>query len=175
MPWYVMHSKPNKEEFLYDQLRIRNIETYYPCIKVNPVNPRSRKRKPYFPGYLFVRANLETIGTSTLQWTPGTLGLVDFGGELATVPDEVLETIRHQVERINEISHEKLESFKPGDMVRIQSGPLAGYHAIFDSRISGHERVRVLLQMLEERQVSVELSTENVVQLENHRSHSKPS
>jgi transcriptional antiterminator RfaH len=57
--WYVKHSKPNKEELLNEQLRLRRIETYYPFIKVRPVNPHALKIKPYFPGYLFIRTNLE--------------------------------------------------------------------------------------------------------------------
>ena len=60
MPWYVMQSKPNKEELLYEQLRTRDIDAYYPCIKVQPVNPRARKLKPYFPGYLFIKVDPET-------------------------------------------------------------------------------------------------------------------
>lgn len=163
MQWYVMRSKPNKEDFLYEQLRIRKINTYFPCIKVQPANPRARKRKPYFPGYLFIRADLDVIGVSTLKWTPGSLGLVDFGGQLASVPDEVLEKIKHQVERVNELGTEKKGRFKSGELVKIHSGPFAGYNAIFDMHISGHERVRVLLKLLQNRQVGIELSD---VQLE---------
>lgn len=163
MQWYVMRSKPNKEDFLYEQLRIRKINTYFPCIKVQPANPRARKRKPYFPGYLFIRADLDAIGVSTLKWTPGSLGLVDFGGQLASVPDDVLEKIKHQVERANELGTEKKGRFKSGELVKIHSGPFAGYNAIFDTHISGHERVRVLLKLLQNRQVGVELSD---VQLE---------
>ena len=156
--WYVIRSKPNKEEFLYEQLCIRKIDTYYPYIKTQPANPRARKRKPYFPGYLFIRADLERIGVSTLQWTPGALGLVDFGGQLASVPNDILEKIRSKVDRFNELGFEKNCRFKSGDLVKIQSGPFVGYHAIFDSHISGYERVRVLLQLLHNRQIGVELA-----------------
>ena len=57
--WYVLHSKPRKEEFLAEQLELRKIETFAPCIRVQVVNPRARKVKPYFPGYIFVRTDLE--------------------------------------------------------------------------------------------------------------------
>jgi len=36
-----------------------------------------------------------------------------------------------------------------GAPVKITSGPFAGYEGIFDSRLSGSERVRVLLTLLE--------------------------
>lgn len=157
MPWYVMHSKPNKEELLFEQLCIRNIEAYYPSIKVNPVNPRSRKRKPYFPGYLFVRVEQENITSSTLRWMPGALGLVDFGNDPAIVPDELVQAICEKVDRENNIRGNYTDTLKTGDEVTIQSGPFTGYQAIFDSRIPGRERVRVLLQLLSDRYIGVEL------------------
>ncbi len=158
LTWYVMRSKPNKEELLYQQLLLREIDTYYPSIQVHPVNPRSLKIKPYFPGYLFIRTNLEIVGISTLQWLPGAIDLVNFGGELATISDELLQAIRRKVDRVNAANGELLESLKPGDVVAIHDGPFAGYQAIFDTRVSGRERVRVLLQMLRDRQIGVELS-----------------
>lgn len=157
MPWYVMHSKPNKEELLYEQLRIRKIDAFYPRIKVKPVNPRAQKRKPYFPGYLFVNADLDMLGSSTLKWIPGALGLVDFGSIPASVPDELLQAIKEKVEHINALAENQAERFRSGEAVTIQSGPFSGYHAIFDARLPGQERVRVLLQLLSDRQIGVEL------------------
>jgi len=162
MPWYVMHSKPNKEELLYEQLRIREIDAYYPRIKVQPVNPRARKRKPYFPGYLFIKVDLDVLGPSILRWMPGALGLVDFGSEPASVPDELLQAIQQKVEQVNTLDRKQVEKFTSGEVVKIQSGPFAGYHAIFDSHLPGRERVRVLMQLLRDRQIGVELSSEQI-------------
>ena len=158
MPWYVIHSKPNKEELLYEQLRTRNIDAYYPRIKVQPINPRARKTIPYFPGYLFIKVDLDILGSSTLRWMPGALGLVEFGSDPASVPDDLIQTIREKVNQVNTLDENKAERFKTGESVTIQSGPFAGYHAIFDSRLPGPERVRVLLQLLSDRQIGVELS-----------------
>lgn len=170
LTWYVMRSKPNKEELLHEQLCLRQIESFYPRISVQPVNPRSLKTKPYFPGYLFIRTNLEVVGISALQWMPGAIGLVDFGGLLADVSDELLEAIRRKVDRINATDGELSESLKPGDIVTIHSGPFAGYHAIFDSHLTGRERVRVLLQMLRDRQLGVELSAAHIELLKQPQS-----
>lgn len=155
--WYILHSKPNKEEFVLQQLGLRNITAYYPYIKAEPANPRSRKIKPYFPGYLFVNANLDLIGTSALKWIPGTLGLVSFGNELATVSDDLLQPIRDHIDQINKTYGNSFRNFSPGDKVIIQSGPFAGYQAIFDSYVPGHERVQVLLQMLQDRKIKLDL------------------
>lgn len=158
MRWYVLHCKPHKENLLHKQLCLRRIETYYPCLRVKPVNPRACKIRPYFPGYLFVKVDLNIVGISNLQWLPGVRNIVTLGDEPAFVSNTILQTIRRKVEEINQAGGETLYSVKHGDLVGINSGPFAGYHAIFDTRLSGKDRVRVFLQMLQDHQVSVVLS-----------------
>jgi hypothetical protein len=47
----------------------------------------------------------------------------------------------------------------------ISDGPFAGYEAIFDARVPGSERVRVLLQLLNsQRQVPLELTAGQIKQ-----------
>ena len=157
--WYALHSHPNKEELLWQQLLSREVESFYPRIPANPVNPRARKIKPYFPGYLFVNADLEVSGISAFQWMPYATGLVMFGGEPAVVPEALIYTVRQRVEEITRAGGEVLEMVRPGERVVIQDGPFAGYDAIFDVRLPGKERVRVLLQMLTRRVVPLELSS----------------
>jgi transcriptional antiterminator RfaH len=155
--WYVLNSKPNKESLLNEQLCMHGIETYYPCLHVKPTNPRARKRKPYFPGYLFIHVDLESVGLSRIQWIPGARRLVAYGGDPAFISDELLQTIQRKVDEINNNGGEILCGVKPGDLIEISSGPFAGYRAIFSSHAAGHERVQVLLQMLQDRQICVEL------------------
>lgn len=155
--WYVVRSKSNKEDFLAKQLVSYGIKTFYPSLRVKPVNPRARKVKAFFPGYLFVYVDLEKISVSTLHWMPGAVNLVSFDGRPASVPDILISAIERQLEEINTSSQNHLLGLKPGDPVKIQDGPFAGYEAIFDGQISGRERVRVLLTYLQNRQVPVEL------------------
>ncbi len=156
--WYALRSKPRKEDAIWRQLRSEGIEVFYPRLRVNPVNPRSRKIKPYFPGYMFVNVDLEQTGVSRFQWMPHTLGLVSFGGEPAHVPDNLIIELHKRVAEIAEAGGELFDGLKPGDPVRISSGPFEGYEAIFDARIDGNERVRVLLELLtSKRRVPIEL------------------
>lgn len=156
--WYVLRSKPNKENLLSEQLSIHNIESYYPRLKVNPVNPRARKVKAYFPGYVFIHTDLDQVAPSTLQWMPGAIGFVSFGSLPSIVPDSLIHTIQHRVDQINAVGGEIFEGLKKGDTVTIQSGAFAGYEAIFDARISGGERVRVLLKLLQGKSTKMEVS-----------------
>ena len=155
--WYVLHSKPHKEEMLAEQLELRRIETYAPRIRVQVVNPRARKIRAYFPGYIFVHADLEKMGLSSFLFVPGSAGLIAFGGEPAFVPDGLIHAIRQRVEEINLSGGELFDVLKSGESVLVHSGPFAGYEAIFDVRLPGTERVRVLLKLLRNRRMPVEL------------------
>ncbi|MCJ7534773.1 MAG: transcription termination/antitermination NusG family protein [Anaerolineales bacterium] len=160
--WYALRSKPRKEEVLWQQLLARGIDVFFPRIRVNPVNPRSRKLRPYFPGYLFVQVDLEAEGLSKFNWMPFAIGLVSFDGEPATVPENLIHAIRARVEEIAAVGGEFYDGLQSGDPVRISSGPFAGYEAIFDARLPGSERVRVLIQMLTDRNIPVELKAGQV-------------
>ena len=155
--WYALHSKPHKEEMLAEQLELRKIEAFAPHIRVQVVNPRARKIRPYFPGYIFVHADLEEMGLSVLQYVPGSAGLITFGGTPAFVPDGLIHAIRQRVEEINSAGGELFEALNSGETVFVHSGPFAGYEAIFDVRLPGTERVKVLLKLLRNRKMPVEL------------------
>jgi transcriptional antiterminator RfaH len=155
--WYALQSKPNKEDALFQQLQNQGIEVFYPRIRVNPVNPRAKKIKAYFPGYMFIRADIQAVGLSTFQWMPFARGMVVFGQEPATVPDPLIHAIRRKVEAVNAAGGELFDGLQKGETVMIHEGPFQGYEAIFDLRLPGTERVRVLIKLLSQRQVPVEL------------------
>jgi len=160
--WYAMRSKPKKEDFLARQLESYNVEIYYPRILAQAVNPRARKFQPFFPGYLFVHVDLDLINTSTLRWMPGASDLVGFDGEPASVPDLLIAALKRQMDQYNTSTRDLIKSVQSGDPVLIQDGPFKGYEAIFDVRLSGGERVRVLLNLLQKRQVPLELQTRQI-------------
>lgn len=155
--WHVIRSKSNREEFLAGQLESRGVEVFYPRLRVTPVNPRSRKVKPYFPGYLFIHIDFEKNHAVMFERIPGAVNLVYIGSEAATVPDNMIFAIRRHVDEINAAGGEVLNALKPGDRVKIHEGPFEGYEGILDAKISGTQRVRVLLKMLQKRQLPVDI------------------
>ena len=161
--WYALRSKPRKEEVVWRQVLSHGFETYYPRLRVQPVNPRSRKIRPYFPGYLFVHINLEETGLSAFKWMPHTLGLVSFGGEPAVVPENLIHDIRKRIDKINKEGGEVLEGLKSGDEVRVIEGPFRGYEAIFDHKLPGNVRVKILLELLgNQRRVPLEIDSGSI-------------
>ena len=146
--WHVLHVKPRKERSVCQLLQTKNIEVYYPTLKVKPVNPRARKERPFFPGYMFVYINLEELGTNALRWTEGTHGLVRFGGEPAIVSEEVIHEIQMILTQIRTGDGLNPDALKKGDRVRITGGIFEGYRGIFDTHLPGKDRVQVFLTYL---------------------------
>lgn len=162
LSWYVLHSKPNKEDFLFSQLRNREIEVYYPRLRVEPVNPRSRKVRPFFPGYLFVHVDLDQTPISSLTYVPGANRVISFDHEPAIVSDTIMQTIQSNVDRVNQNPDLIYNQLSHGDPVTIQGGPLEGYEAIFDTCLEGSERVRLLIKLLRGQQMRVQISAKMV-------------
>jgi len=160
--WYVLHSKPNKEDFLFSQLRNREIEVYYPRLRVSPVNPRSRKVKPFFPGYLFVHVDLNQTPISSLTYVPGANRVVSFENEPAVIPDTIMKNIQSNVDHVNQNPDLIYNQLNHGDPVTIQGGPFEGYEAIFDTRLEGSERVRLLIKLLRGQQMRVQVPAKMV-------------
>ena len=162
--WYVLRTKPHKETAVCRLLKSREITVFYPTIEVDPVNPRSARIRPYFPGYLFVQTDLEVVGRNSLDWLPGSQGLVSFGGEPAEVSDDLVEAIKTKT-AVYKKKQKARKQFASGDKVRIIDGPLAGYDAIFDTALSGQQRVQVLLTYLHNQPKPVKMNRSDIIKL----------
>ena len=174
--WYALHVKPHKERFVYERLTSPEslasllkieidgsaIDAFFPAVRVKPVNPRSAKIRPYFPGYLFVRADLAILGDAAFNWIPGAHGLVHLGDTPAVVPDPLIKELKDRMAKIEADGWMIESGLKPGDPVRITGGPFAGYEAIFDARLPGKERVQVLLTFLSHYPQRVQLAANDL-------------
>ena len=108
------------------------------------------------------KADLEKTGLSMLQFTPFARGLVTFDKEPAAVPEALIVAIRKKLEEINRKGGEVMAALVPGQAVLITDGPFAGYSGIFDVRLSGSDRVKVLIELLSKRYMPVELNVGQV-------------
>ena len=160
--WYALWVKPHKERSVAEFLAHESIDAFAPMVKVNPVNPRSAKVRPYFPGYIFVYADIEESGVNRFNRMMGVRSLVGFDGEPVVVPAEMIRKIENQLAEIDRAGGFNLNGIEHGDKVRIKSGPFAGYEAIFDMRLSGKARVQVLLAFLSKHPHEVQLDAANI-------------
>ncbi len=142
--WYLVRTKQYKERCVQETLDSFVPETYLPIARLQ-VCRWGRKIESLgalFPSYLFARFNLEST-FYRVQRASGVIGLVCTGEEPAEVDPGIISEIKARaVDGIVEI---KKEGLRPGQSVSLMAGPLRGFEAIFDSYISGNERVAVLL------------------------------
>ncbi len=143
--WYAFYTKPSKEHHVSSLLENKGFETYLPTIQVRQNG--KRKTVPFFSCYLFVRMDAAEA-LPAVRWTPGLRRIVSFGQQPAAVADEVIDTIRRHLKQMEEAGYPVEQRFKPGDRVRIKSGPLRDFEAVFDRSLSSSNRAKVLLDLL---------------------------
>lgn len=140
--WYTIYCKPRKETQVAEYLKAQNFDIYYPIVRFDKSN------HPYFPRYLFVYANINMVGTSALRWVPGSVGLVEFGGEPAIVSNQFIAELKQYIRGVERAGGLHLHELQQGDLVEIRSGAFSGYEAIFDYYLCAEDRVQVLLHWL---------------------------
>ena len=142
--------KPHKEQVILQQLQHRGLEAYFPYSIAHNGKTGKLEYRPYFPGYLFVKVDLEAVSLSTFQWMPHTEGLVCFETKPAYVPDHLLLAVRRHVEEdnmetIDQLREEVAASEKMGEVDNYSSD----YDIILDLKLSSDERVSGLLHLLQ--------------------------
>ena len=149
--WHVVTAHRHREAVVSAQLAELGFETYLPLLRQWPRPAVGSEVGPLFPGYVFVRASQPHL--HRIARTPGVSGLVAFGGEPARLDDAAIDFLHGREEGDGIINARPLS---PGSAVRIADGPWQGLVAILERRLSGRERVLVLLDVLQ-RQTRVEL------------------
>jgi transcription antitermination factor NusG len=168
--WYTLQSKPRQEDTLWQYLRNEGHEVYYPLLPVRPANPRAKKIRPYFPGYMFVHIDIDVVGLVKFKWMPFSSGLVCFDDIPAPLPDHLIDGIRQTIDKLTCGGRQYYDELVHGQPVLVRSGPMEGYTGIFDTRLSGGERVRLLLDYMYGRTMVVEMDAARVEAISPRRS-----
>lgn len=142
--WYLIHCQPRKERYAAHALKsLLDLAIFLPEYKT-----RSRgetRTTPFFPGYIFVQADLQQVPISRINATPGVIRLVAFGDDPQPVPIEVISMIDERLSRVDQAA----QPLQPGDIVHIkQKGPLQDLEMVFVGPVTSSRRVAVLLNLL---------------------------
>lgn len=151
-PWWVAHVRSRQEKLFARECRLRGVPFYLPLREHRA--PRDRRRRvsflPLFPGYVFVRGDLEHERLEVLK----TNLCVNV---LAVLDQEGLGADLAQVRRLQEsglplLAHPELTK---GSLVRIAEGAFAGLTGRV-TRLRGRDRFVVSVRFIH-RSVSVEV------------------
>jgi transcriptional antiterminator RfaH len=149
--WQVVATRRHKERVAAASIARLGIPAYLPLLRSWPPPAVGADVGPMFPGYLFVRStpqDAHRVARST-----GVRGFVAFGGTPARLDDAVMEFLRSREDPDGIICAAPLS---PGSEVVITDGPLRGFIAVVERRLSARQRVLLLLDLLH-RQTRVEL------------------
>ena len=145
--WYVIQTKPRKEEEAETYLSTKGVEIFNPLIEAFTLrNGRmNEEQNPLFPGYLFAKFDFEQ-NYPLVRWARGVKKVLGFGETPTSVSEEVVEIIkaRTDAQGVVRVKHH----LEPNDVVRIKTGPLKDLLGIFERWLSDRERVRILLNLI---------------------------
>jgi transcription elongation factor/antiterminator RfaH len=152
--WYVVYSKPHKEEQAQLHLRSKGLDAFFPRLHLPGAAANKKKRIiSLFPNYLFVRMHFDTE-YHYVTWTPGIKRIVSFNDSPIPLKDEVVQFLMRQAGPEGLITARS--ALEPGQQVEIDGGPFDGLMGIIQEPPNDKGRVKVLLKLLS-RHIKVEL------------------
>lgn len=103
---------------------------------------------------------------------PHSKGIISFGGEPSIVPDLLINNIMEKIGDSKDSLIEIKEELNSGTPISIEFGLFEGYEGIFDMRLEGTDRVRILLKMLSDQYIPVELEISQIKR--KNKKHKNP-
>ena len=158
--WYVLHTKSRHEKVVNDLLLKKSVEAYLPIVTVRSKR-RDRKvmiRVPLFPGYLFVKTDLQPNSHLEVVKTAGAVRLIGSNQGPVPVADDTIESLRIMVNSDQPVTTGP--RLHAGDKVMVVQGPFAGVIGTFD-RYGARGRVIVNIEALGQF-AGVEVSEEDI-------------
>src|SRR5262245_52164970 len=124
--WFCIRTHLKHEHIAAAHLRlISGVEVFNPRLRL----PRSTRRgrvwmtESLFPNYLFARFALEAK-LEKVRYTPSVTTVLQFGGEVPTIPDSVIEQLQRDLDGLED----KVLTDAPdeGDEVEVAAGAFKG-------------------------------------------------
>jgi transcription antitermination factor NusG len=139
--WYVINTKPKKENHVEKIFREAGFEIY------NPKFRSGEHVRIFFPGYAFLRFEFPDQ-FRLVRFTRGVKRVVGNESGPIPIPDEAIGEIRkREVDGLIELEKYGKEP-APGDEIEVMEGPLKGLRGIFKHDMAQHERVLILLNFV---------------------------
>ncbi len=161
--WYVAATQPAREELAASELGRQGFRPFFPRIMrtVRHARKISTRRAALFPGYIFVQLDLGRQRWRSINGTTGVRALVTDGERPLPLPGGLVE---HFVQATNASGVVDLGAgLRPGDEVRLVSGPFAELSAVLD-RLDAGGRARVLIKIMNG-EIALTMKREDLVPL----------
>ncbi len=152
--WYAIQTDPQRELDLWRDLDALGVESYFPALppKINDSN--KGVVRPYLPGLVFVRIDPDRIDINTLEYIPHSQGIVRAEGLAARIPSDFIFALKRRMVELERTGSALPEGRDQADPTWLADAPFEGYRAIFNSELSGDQRVVALVKMLSEQRTT---------------------
>lgn len=160
--WYAVQTQVRAERLALVNLRRQGFEAYLPAYRKRRRHARRTDwvASPLFPGYLFVRMDIDVTAWRAINSTIGARNVIRFGEHPASMPAGIVEEIIAHEDDGRMVRPGSVIPFTRGDEIRVTDGALCDQLGLFDCNADG-ERVVILLNLLG-RQVRVKVSGEHL-------------
>jgi len=144
--WFALWTKPKQEDRACSNLESGGVECFNPKIQKWQRNPFTGRgtfiTKPLFPGYVFSRFIAETL-FHQISYTKGVHRIVSFDGKPVPIDDDVIAFFKSRVGQNGLLNIG--EPLKPGDKIKIKSGPWQELVGVVERDLTTSERVLILM------------------------------
>lgn len=144
--WMVIYTRSNFERRIDKSLKEQGILAYCPVITSrNKWADRIKTvEKPFFPSYLFVKAN--PLQLSKIRYVPGVIDLISNNGKPVIISDNEIEQIKIITQSYTDVQVVSLKSLKVGDKVKVNNGVLFNMEGLVN-KIMGTKVLMVIEQL----------------------------
>lgn len=125
LEWYVAYTYPKFEKRVSEAISRMGVQSFLPLqVSVRQWSDRKKKVElPLFPNYVFAYTSVQML--AELRLIDGIARFISFGGRFATATNAEIQTIKGLLSQKLPIQREDF-SFRIGDLVQINDGPLQG-------------------------------------------------
>lgn len=154
--WYVLQTKPHREQAVAGQLRLAGYETFFPVLR------NCLTTKALFPSYVFVQLEQGSSADHRLvQFTRGVTRILGTSADGPIAVPEAAVTLLMKRADSRGIIHQEIFN-KVGDLVRAQRGLLKDLVGILEKPVDAAGRLHVLFKMFNQ-SVRAVMSVKDVV------------
>ena len=144
--WYIIRSKPQSEYHAVIELERQGFDVFLPCVK-SPQPRVGRDDTPLFPGYLFLKCDMDSRKIPSFGIAHHVFGWVNFDSSIPSIPDEAIIALKERLEVINSDGG-LWRRFQTGENVEVVAGHIQGFAQVVESAKSPDSRVKVLIQFM---------------------------
>ncbi len=145
--WYFVQFKRNSHRLAERNLNRQGFKTFLPLqdLTITYGSKFLTRLKPLFPGYMFVKIDLENAPWHKINSTLGVSRLICHDGVPKSIPSEVIAGLMSRCDNLGKLLPPT--ALERGDSVTIMSGALANFVATVET-IDSNRRIWVLMDIM---------------------------